>query len=469
MKAKQLNAGLVGSGDIFGEVVSEVLNHQGIFFKEICEETKKDEKFPCVILPRYSDSNYEVARKHCEDEDNIVIAEKQMPLSTVLDALGGKINRNIRPIDGSSIDLMYPMINQYEIELLTEIREKYHALNLPFVRKWFWPNFFKAGCILTHDVDWFHYSPWHFAVTHNKSILQLIKLAYQALVHKRDYGNNVPAIVSKEKQRNVRSTFFFLANYGAHQQEFLKILKILRKEKIEIGLHGSFSSYRNLDLLKIEKDKLEKYIGAKVKGVRQHELNFLTPLTWEYQEKAGFAHDLTLCYATRIGFRSGLCFPYHPIDIARSKRFSLLEIPTSFMDWTVLSKTYDELLKILEKLEQVVEEYNGCLAMNFHNTYQNEETFPEVEKFYTHVLDDLKERNYWLTTAHECHAWWTKRENMRVDATIQDNVIKGKTSGYPLPVIIENSDGKKRYASLQSAEFEIRISDSPKYLRSRQR
>ena len=458
MDIKQLNAGLVGSGDIFDEVVVEVLNHQGIFFKEIREETRKDEKFPCVILSRYVDSNYEVARKHCENEDSIVIAEKQMPLNTVLNALGGKF-------DGSPTDLMHPMTNQHEIQLLTKIREKYHALNLPFVRKWFWPNFFEACCILTHDVDWLHYSPWHFAVIRNKSILQLIKLAYQALIHRRDYGNNIPGIVSKEKQRNVRSTFFFLANYDAYQQEFLKILKILRKEKIEIGLHGSFSSYKNLDLLKTEKDKLEGYVNAKLKGVRQHELNFLTPLTWEYQEKAGFAYDLTFYYSTRFGFRSGLCFPYHPIDIAKSKKFSLLEIPTSFMDWTVLSKTYDELLKILEKLEQVVEKYKGCLAMNFHNTYLNGETFPEMEKFYAHVLDDLKERNYWLTTAEECYAWWTKRENTRVDATIRDNVIKGKTSGHPLPVIIEHNDGKKRYANVQSAEFEIRTSDSSAYLK----
>ena len=314
-----------------------------------------------------------------------------------------------------------------------------------------------------------HYSVSTWFIPNIFFLIHRIKLRSSSFFYPKHYLYNIPEIISKEKQRNVRSTFFFLANYELHQQEFLNTLEILRKEKNEIGLHGSFSSYKNLDLLKKEKGKLEKYVKAKVKGVRQHELNFLIPLTWEYQEKVGFAYDLTFSYNTRIGFRSGSCFPYHPIDIVKSKKFSLLEIPTSFMDWTVLSKTYDELLKILAKLEQVVEKYNGCLVMNFHNTYLNEETFPNMEKFYTHVLDDLKERNYWLTTAHECHAWWTKRENMRVDATIQDNVIKGKTSDHPLPVIIENSDDEKRYANIQSAEFEIRISDSSKYLRSQQR
>jgi len=448
MNAKQLNVGFVSSGDISDEVVTEVLNHQGILFKEVSGETKKHEKLPCVVLPRYVDSSYEIARKHCEDEDNIVVADKQMPLSTVLNALGGKFG-------SSTNDLLHPMINQYEIQLLTEIREKYFALELPFVRKWFWPDFFEECCILTHDVDWLYYSPWHFAVTRNKSILQLIQLAYQGLIHKRNYGNNIPEIVSKEKKRNMKSTFFFLANYGVHQQEFLKILEILRREKIEIGLHGSFRSYRNLDLLRTEKGKMEEYANAEVKGVRQHELNFLTPLTWEYQEKTGFLYDSTFSYSTRLGFRSGLCFPYHPIDIAKSKKFSLLEIPNSFMDWTVLSRPYGDLLKILEKLKQVVEKYNGCLAMNFHNTYQNKETFPNIEKLYTHVLDDLKERNYWFPTAHECYAWWTKRENTRVDATIKDDVIKGKTSYYPLPVVFEDANNKRKYVNLQSGEFRI--------------
>jgi peptidoglycan/xylan/chitin deacetylase (PgdA/CDA1 family) len=454
MNTKQLNVGFVGSSNILDEVVTEVLNHQGILFKEIRKATKADKKFPCVVLSRHEDSSYELARKHCEDEDGIVIAEKQLPLTTVLNALAGKVY-------GSLSDPMYPEINQYEIKLLNEIREKYRALNVPFVRKWFWPNFMKACCVLTHDVDWLYYSPWHFAVIRKKSILQLIKLAYQAVIHKRNYGNNIREIVSKEKARNVRSTFCFLKRareltyYGVYQQEFLDMLRILRKEGFEIGLHGSSSSYRDLDILKIEKDKLERYADATVKGVRQHELNFLTPLTWEYQEKAGFGYDLTFSYNKRIGFRSGLCFPYHPIDLANSRKFSLLEIPTSFMDWTVLSRTYNELLGILEELEQAVNEFNGCLVMNFHNTYLNEETFPEMEKFYVHILDDLKEQSYWFATAEQCYAWWTKRENAKIDAIAKDGVIKGKTSYYPIPLAVEDADRKKKFVNLQGDEFTI--------------
>jgi len=290
----------------------------------------------------------------------------------------------------------------------------------------------------------------------NKSILQLIKLAYQSLIHKRNYGNNIPEIILKEKKRNVRSSFFLLTEYN-HQKEFFEVLKLLKAENFEIGLHGSYSSFKNVDLLKSEKDKLEEYANIEVKGVRQHELNFLTPLTWRYQEKAGFTHDLSFSYNDKLGFRSGICFPYHPIDVSEDKRLSILEIPTSFMDWTILSKSYDELLEIVTKLEEIIEEFNGCLVMNFHNTYQNRETFPRMERLYSSVLDYVKERSYWVTTANNCCSWWLERENTVIDAVMKKDLIKGRTSTYPFPIIIEKRDDQRICINLQEASFSINL------------
>jgi len=450
MEVKQLSIGLVCSGGIYDEVIKEVLNHQGILFKEIQKRPDNYEKFPCIILPHYVDEDYELARKHSEDEDNIIIAEREIPLNAILNALGGKF-------ESSSTDLIYPIINQYEIEFLKKIKEKHRALDLPLMRKWFWPGFSKACCIMTHDIDWLYYSPWHFAVMRNKSVPQLIKLAYQSLIHKRNYGNNIPEIILKEKQRNIRSSFYFLTKCRVYQQEFFKILERLKKENFEIGLHGSLSSYKNFNLLKNEKDELEEYAKVKVKGIRQHELKFLTPLTWKYQEEAAFAYDLTFYYNDKIGFRSGICFPYHPINVSENKKFSILEIPTSFMDWTVLSKSYDELFEIVAKLEEIVENLNGCLVMNFHNCYQNRETFPQMERLYSDILDYVKEMNYWVTTANDCWSWWLKRETTVIDAVIKEDLIKGRTSTYPFPLVIEKSGDQRTYLELQEANFKINL------------
>jgi len=456
-KANQLNLGLICSKDIYEEVVKEVLNHQGILFKEIRDIHSDYEKFPCVILPRYTDEKYTMAMKYCEDEDNLIIAEKEIPLNFILNALGGKSPGSSTP----STDLLQPIINQHEIEFLTKIREKYYAQGLPLVRKWFWPNFFNACCIMTHDVDWLYYSPWHFAAIRNKSFPQLLKLAYNSLIHRRNYGNNIPEIITREKHEEIRSSFFFLIKYEGYHTEFLDVLKALRKEGFEIGLHGSGSSYKDAGLLKREKMKLGEYANAEIEGIRQHRLKFLIPFTWEYQEEAGFIYDTTLSYNNKFGFRSGICFPYHPINILKGRRFSILEILPAFMDWTVLFKkmSYNESIEIITKLEQVVEKFNGCLMMNFHNTYQNEETFPEICKLYSETLKDVKKRGYWVTTAKECCLWWLKREKTNIDLTLEDNIIKGKTSTYPLPIIIENTFGQKMKVNLQKARFKISLAD----------
>jgi len=452
MDDKQLNVGLVCSGGIYDEVVKEVLNHQGIFSKEIDGSTSKRLKFPCVILVHPTDKAHRLANEHCESDDNVIVVGEEIPLDVILKALGGTL-------DDSSVDPLDPRVNKLEVELFTKIKEKFFSLNLPIVRKWFWPGFSKACCVLTHDIDWLYYSPWHLAVIKNKSIPQLMKLAYQSFIHRKNYGNNIKEIILKERKRNVSSSFFFLTKYEGYHEEFIQSLKMLQEEKFEIGLHGSLSSHKNADLLKKERRKLEEYADVNVKGVRQHELSFLTPLTWKYQEEAGFAYDLTFSHNDKFGFRSHVCFPYHPIDIIENKKLSLFEIATAFMDWTAFHRkmNYDESLEIITKLEGVVEEFNGCLVMNFHNTYQNRETFPAMEKLYSDILDDVKRRNYWVTMADECCSWWQMREGARAEIVTKNGLIKGKTSMYPLPVVIEKTEGDKMYAEIREAKFKVNL------------
>lgn len=450
MDAKELSVGIVDIGDVYDEVVKEVLNHQGIIFKEICNETENREIFPCIVLSRKTAEGLKSAKKHCENEDSIVIVDEEIPLGVVLNAFAGGFK-------GSQNDLLYPLINQLEVKLLEGIKEKYRLLDLPFVTKWFWPSFSRACCVMTHDIDWLYYSPWHHAVIRNNSILQLLKLAYQSIFHKRNYGNNIPELVSKEKRRKLRSSFFFLVNYGVFHNEFLRILELLEEGDFEIGLHGSYSSYKNADLLKKEKDEMEKLTKKEVKSIRQHELKFLVPFTWRHQEKAGFAYDLSFSNNHKLGFRGGISFPYHPFDCIKERMFSILEIPTSFMDWTVLSWPWDKLLSITSKLEEIVETFNGCLVMNFHNTYQNEETFSKMTRLFSFVLDYVKKRNYWVTTANECHSWWLEREKAMIDIAIYKDLIKGKTSTFPIPLVVEKPNHQKICSILKESTFSINL------------
>jgi hypothetical protein len=71
-----------------------------------------------------------------------------------------------------------------------------------------------------------------------------------------------------------------------------------------------------------------------VVGIRQHFLRF-RPDTWRHQDAAGLAHDSTVGYADRIGFRAGTCREFPVFDLRARERLALRERPLIVMDRTL--------------------------------------------------------------------------------------------------------------------------------------
>ncbi len=93
----------------------------------------------------------------------------------------------------------------------------------------------------------------------------------------------------------------------------------------------------------------------------------------------------------------------------------LLEIPSSYEDWTSLSRklSYQDQIDIINKLFDTTKKYNGCLALCIHNTYVNEEKYTDLFKIFNYIINYLSDE-YWITTANECARWWMKRENTKL-------------------------------------------------------
>lgn len=403
------------------EVLKELLNHQGVIFEEFEEE----KEYPCVISIR---DGKEIAH------ENVIIADKIVPMEKITSALSGTSDKNFNE----------PKVNKYEVELVEGIRSYFFAQNLPFIRKWFWPNFAKCCCVMTHDIDRLSIPPNSARKeTPNliKAIMYVIYYYQKYILRRKKFEDYIDLIIARENRYNIKSSFYFFPNYndGEHE-DFIKLLDKLKKGNFEVGLH---SNSTNLEQLEKEKQELEKHLGGNVFGTRQHGLKFSVPQTWRYQEQL-LDYDLSFYRNEEFGFRAGLCFPYRPLNTT-----SIIEIPTAFMDWTALHKkmTYAQIKKELLTILKEIEKYNGCLVLNFHNEYFNKRVFPHIYKTFIDILEYTQKNDYWIATARECVAWWKNRESVKIDIRLENNTING-TSSDEVPLVIEYN-GKRKYLNVK--------------------
>lgn len=450
--------GLIKCGDIYDEVIIELLNHQGIIYKIIDENTDENLKFPCVLLPRYDEEKNRRAL-NLNKSNNVILAENEINLEYILKAFSGILDDLYL-----QKKLITPIINGYEITLVNKIREIYYRQDLPLIRKWFWPEFKNACCIITHDIDGINYPPSVHKCLSGQikdllSSLEILKYVYIRYIKGKYYGDNITEIIDLEKEKGITSTFYFLADYGKYQRHIPAILEQLKKEDCEIGLHGSQFSFQSPELLQEEKQKIESITKTTLSGIRQHILNFNIPQTWVYQEETGLKYDSSISYNDELGFRCGICYPYRPFNYISHKRFNIVELPTSFMDWTVVHKhmNQNESLKTIMNIGTNIEKYNGCFVLNFHNLFLNEKTYPEILNLFIKTLNYVKEREYWITTAENCVNWWLKRENAEINISLSGKDIIGSSTERDMPLVVERKNKKSFLTMVKDNDFIMKV------------
>jgi peptidoglycan/xylan/chitin deacetylase (PgdA/CDA1 family) len=322
-----------------------------------------------------------------------------------------------------------PIVDIYEKIMFNCLYLYFQKHNLHLFYKSFWPDGQKFAVCLTHDVDrvkktfqYLTHTIKHFKKGEiGRAFTQMLPL----LRRENPYWN-FDRIIEIEKKMGVKSTFFFLneqgkaslfaprewelyfGRYDIKDPEIIKIMKRLDAEGWEIGIHGSYNSYRDLKMLEEEKNVLEELIGKKVQGISQHYCNLENPKTWEYHEQLGLAYDSTIGFVGEIGFRYGTCFPFHPFNAAEGRTLSLWEFPLTIMDNACSSDkrdAFEECIKVLN----IVEKYNGVLLLRWHQKVFNEHEFPGRLKIYEKLIKICKEKDAWITTAGKIEQWYNSR------------------------------------------------------------
>ena len=306
-------------------------------------------------------------------------------------------------------DQLTPSVNEEELKLTEAIRASLAAVKLPLVTKWFWPKMAKGCCVLTHDVDWLSYTPFHKVVLKGGiGPFRLLSLALKGGIGKKNFGWNIPETVESESKHGAKATYLFMTSYD-HARDLIKpTVEVLRKNGSEIALHASMSSYKEETSLREELRLFREMMGSDPTGLRHHILKFSAPKSWEIELAVGLEYDGTFAYNRYFGFRGGVCFPYRPFA---SNRLPITELPQGFMDFTAMHKGLrgSKFSEKIEEVRKVIEKYHGVFVVNFHNTYLNSETFPDISGAYEKLLDDVTREGYWVATAQECARWWKFR------------------------------------------------------------
>tara|TARA_Y100000589_G_scaffold332211_1_gene390281 strand:+ start:1200 stop:2585 length:1386 start_codon:yes stop_codon:yes gene_type:complete len=261
---------------------------------------------------------------------------------------------------------------------------------------------------LSHDVDRpskykFESSKLLFKhILHNsikkpsiKELTRLFKTKFSKKItlHKDDPYNTFDWLLKVNLKHNIKSIFYFVFrnkidyfdvdyNYSSPIIGNL-ISKIIKNQQI-IGLHSSYRSQYNFEILNYEVKKYKKILKLNnIKNSklyhRSHYLRWQTPNSARNLDKFNFQYDSTQGYSSIIGFRCGTSFPFKMIDPITKENLNIIEKPLIIME-NAITKKYElndekyvennfiEFERIKEKIKKVEGEFNllwhNCSLVN---------------------------------------------------------------------------------------------------------
>ena len=194
---------------------------------------------------------------------------------------------------------------------------------------------------------------------------------------KKDPFDTFDKILKVRKEQDIKTIFFFLigdyttfdTNVSASKTKY----RLLIKEMVDyakVGLHPSYFTMNNAELLKKEKIRLEHIINMPIQRSRQHYLRFSLPETYQNLIDLEVEEDYSMGYASNVGFRASTCTPFYFYDLDFEIQTPLKVFPFALMDTTLndyMKLTPKQSLGRIRDLKNEVKAVNGTFITLFHN------------------------------------------------------------------------------------------------------
>jgi hypothetical protein len=182
------------------------------------------------------------------------------------------------------------------------------------------------------------------------------------------------------EQYNLYPVYFFLvafrrSRYDKNISPQLPAFQTLVRDhaqKYEIGIHPSWRSGDEKNLLNEELALLEQISGKTVTASRQHFIRMNLPDTYRDLLQAGIREDYSMGYGSVNGFRASVATPFPWYDLKNEKQTGLKLFPFCFMDANAFfeqkldaSGALGEMITYFQKVKKV----NGTFISIWHNTF----------------------------------------------------------------------------------------------------
>jgi peptidoglycan/xylan/chitin deacetylase (PgdA/CDA1 family) len=355
-----------------------------------------------VVEKQLMDQSYEIIRRNPELWD--LFTRKEEYISDKQDHYGC-----FRYAFSANKDVCEPLVSR-------------HLLNNGY--KIEYPNNCSFAVCLTHDVDDVYPPYSHSLLSSFACIKKMDFNRFKDQLFWRFHGKdrspyrNFKQIMELEERYNAKSSFYFLATNADIKRLRYNIedleseLGMITDNGWEVGLHGGYYAFNNLELILQEKDRLEKVLGRKVAGYRNHYLRFKVPNSWNLLAQAKFEYDTTFGYQDAVGFRNGMCHPFRPVEIMNDEYIPLdiLEIPMVMMDVALFNtqKTFENMWGMSKRIIDTVESSRGVLTLNWHSNSFNCAYKDTWSQLYEMILEYCEKKNAWMTNGIEICKWWQK-------------------------------------------------------------
>ena len=272
-----------------------------------------------------------------------------------------------------------------------------------------WPAGAPFALCLSHDVDrisksWFHYLyyAWRDGL---RGELRCLRRRLAGV----DPFWNFETLMEFESGLGVRSTVLFLFEtargmgpkyWGRYDPRLPKVARMIRALDAggwEVGLHGSYFSFRDATLLAGEKARLEDILGKPVVSTRQHYLNLDGEQTFAHHAALGLRADSSVGYADRVWDGAQGLQPYR---VAQDR---LWELPITVMDTIGLERT--SVQTQIRAAVEAVASAGGVVMLDWHQCAFNPDEQPLRVAVYADLIHWAQERGAWVATMGQiaCH------------------------------------------------------------------